>query len=246
MKKLILLLFTASTLSAVQGQRANSLHITGSWINVSVADLYESSKEKNLDVKAFSDERFTPLFLSFQNDDKVKVTFRVEQTVGNYSASAVSNDSFVIRNAKNEYGIFQQGNMLRLTRNHRPVLFKRVSDKYSSDVFGEYIKGLIFYGNDKRFISFCKGTKMYDNAPITSDNFTQKIKKIFKCDHAGFSTLGSTKYNSTRLPLLLLYYNNGKNSSRPLAYGVLIDKEEVRFLDDHGANVLVLTKLGNK
>ncbi|MDD4971837.1 MAG: hypothetical protein PHT07_20625 [Paludibacter sp.] len=240
MKKIILYFIVMVLCKFGQCQVPSKNDIKGSWINLSITEYYESNKQHACDINYFDNDKFIPLYLSFENKDQVKITNRIEQTIFTYKVNYTKPDSIFIYRGENIYSIYVLKDTLKLMHNQNVISFKKVSDNYSTDVFGEYIKGVIFKKHENYLNSSFKESHVYNNILISRANFKDKIMEIFKCDHVDFVQLGSFKFKNTCLPEIALYYDNSKKRERPRVIGILIENDEINFIDESGINVLII------
>lgn len=222
-------------------QTFNKSKITGSWININVAEYYESVLQK-CDSNYFDNNKFIPLYLSFDND-QVKLTLRIEQTIFNYKVNYSKSNSICIQRGNNNYRIFVSNDTLKLNYNQNLIVFRKVADNFSSDVFEEYIKKSIFLNHEKYLVSSFKNINKVNNTPIDKSNFKHKIKNLFKCDHVDFVQLGFLSYKNICLPKIALYYNSNKEFTSPRVLGILIETNEVKLIDTSGTVILTLNGL---
>lgn len=242
MKKAILYFIITIVYASAQCQNSNKKAntITGTWINTNVSDFYESKKENACDINYFDNNKFVPLYLSFENENLLKITFRIEQRVFTYKVNQSKPNSIVISRNKNIYKIFLSNDILTLNYNDNLITFKKVSDNYSTDVFGEFIKGVVFRKNDNYTVLSFKERNGYTGYVFTKKDFKQKIKEIFRCDHVDIVQLGSFKFEKSCLPEIALYYNNRNKWSSPRVLGIITDKDNIKFIDNSGNNILTL------
>jgi len=71
MKQLLLVLLIIISSKSAGAQ--NNKIISGSWINIDIANYYEGNKEDSCSLNNFDNDRFIPLYLSFNNLDQVKI-----------------------------------------------------------------------------------------------------------------------------------------------------------------------------
>jgi len=114
MKKIILYFIITTLWTSVQGQHLNKKTITGSWINTNVTNYYESNKEHACDIKYFDNDKFVPLYMSFENKNRLKITFRIEQKIFTYSVNQSNPDSIIICRGKNIFKIYLIKDLLKL------------------------------------------------------------------------------------------------------------------------------------
>ncbi|MDO6433110.1 hypothetical protein Q4E93_21050 [Flavitalea sp. BT771] len=240
MKKAIVYSVIAVLCASVQGQIARAKTITGAWINVNVAGFYESGEGHDCSIKYFDHEKFLPLYLSFENDNQVKVTFRIEQRVFTYKVAHTGPDSMSISREDNVYSLYLVKEALKLRYKGDLITFKKVSENYSADVFGEFIKGIVFRDNKTYKVASFIESGNYGNWVFDKSNFKLKIKALFKCDHVDVVQLGSFKFQNTCLPEIALYYDSNSKWSGPRVLGIIINKDAIRFIDNKGGDVLTL------
>lgn len=207
---------------------------------MSVVDYYETGAEQVCDLKYFDEDKFTPLYLSFERKDQLKLTYKLEQKIFTYKVNYSSSDSIFISRGKNLHRIYISNDTLTLKYNKNLIPFKKVSDNFSSDVFGEYMKGIIFKKHENYLVSSFMGKAASSVCIIKKENFKKKIKEIFKCDYIDFVQLGLVRVKNNCLPTIALYYNNSKETTNPYILGILMQTDEVNFIDVSGINVLTL------
>ena len=239
MKKVILCFIISIFSAAVQAQKFDKKEFTGSWLNVNIADFYESKNGYDCNNYSFDNEKFRPLYLSFLNKDKLIITFRIEHKKFIYKVDYSNPEAIFIRYEKNAFRISVLKEVLRLQYDGNLIMFKKVSDNFSTDVLGEYIKGMIFKDHKSYTIKFFKENNKYDSR-INRKNFQQKIQELFKCDEVEFVKLGRMKSGNTCLPEIALYFNTGVRSNTPRVLGILKDRGGIRFIDSAGDNILIL------
>lgn len=240
MKKAILYFVITTLCASVQGQSFNKKTVTGSWINTNVADFYESNKEHACDINYFDNDKFVPLYLSFENESQLKITFRIEQRIFTYKVNHTNSDSISISRGENIYKIYLEKDVLKLRYRGNLITFKKVSDNYSSDVFGEFIKDIIFRKHKNFTITSFKESNNYNGYVFRKNNFKQKLKELFKCDQVDVVQLGSFKSGSTCLPEIALYYNAKNKMGSPRVLGIITDTDNVEFIDNSGTTILTL------
>lgn len=223
---------------SVQGQSIN-----GSWINSKIIDYYQSDEVKACDIKFFGDNKFVPLYLSFDRTNHVIVTFRIEQPKLNYKVKLMKTNFFVITHGKNKFEIHLNGDSLTLNYNQNLITFKKVINTYTNDVFGNYIKNIIFGGNKKFIIKFLTQAKRSQRIIIKRSNFLQEMKEILKCKNVEFAQLGTFNYNKFCLPELALYNCDNNKSNGPIVLGIFIQNDFIKFIDNSKKVILELQLL---
>jgi len=224
----------------VHCQVSNKNNINGSWINISINEYYKSNNQLVCDVNYFDNDKFIPLFLSFENKHQVKLTPRIEQTIFTYEVNYSNPDSIIIYRGRNVYRIYIINDTLKLKYNQNIISFTKVSETFSSDVFGEYVKGIMFKTHQTYSVSFFSDSHSNTNFSMNSSNFNEKIKLLFKCDNVDFVQLGTYKYKNTCLPEIAIYYNNSKKWNYPRILGILIENDKINFIDESGIIVLTI------
>ena len=177
MKNNILYFLVVVLCNSVQSQMSSERKITGSWINIGLTEYYEAEMPKMCDIKDFDNDKFVPLFLSFVNKNEVKVTFRYEQTIHTYKVDYSKPDSTYIYIGQDIHKIYVENDTLKLKYNQNLISFRKVSDSYSSDVFGEYMKRKIFMEHKNYLVTLFKENYGYSES-INESNFKQKFKKL--------------------------------------------------------------------
>jgi hypothetical protein len=202
-------------------------------------DYYKSDKSKPCDIKYFGNDKFLPLYLSFENKHQVKVTLRIEQKILTYNVKYLGSHSFITRN-KNVYEIYLiKHDTLKLRYNGNLVLFKRVSYSYSVNVFDQFIKDIIFKEiKSYKIASFTENYK-YLRSVITASNFNEKMKAIFSCQQVEFAQLASFQYGNSCLPEIALYGNTTKLKN-PRELGIKVENNNIKFIDKAGNIILIL------
>jgi len=240
--KFIILSFVISIFSAsiIRGQSFDRKSISGSWININVINSYESNKEHPCDLKYFDDDRFLPLYLSFENKNQLKITFRIEQKIFTYNVSQSNPDSILIYRGKNVFKIYVIKDLLRLQYHNNLITFKKVSNTYSNDVFGEFIKDIIFKNYKNYIIASFTETKNYNNKAFNRYNFLMALKEIFQCKEVEIVQLGSLKYGKSCLPEIALYNNEESEFKSPRVLGILIENGIIKFVDNLGIPILTI------
>lgn len=210
------IILTTYSLSQAQGPKRN--WCGGSWINANLAEYYESGDEHPCgDIKYFDNDKFVPLYFSFTNEKKLRITSRIEQKLfSTYFIISSGSDSIVISNGtKKTRTIYLYGELLKLRYDNNLLVFRKVSDIYSTDVFGEFIKQKLFKKYKRFKISFSKSGNKSD-IEFTRFNVKQNLIKIFKCKSVDFVQLGSQKFKGLCLPQVALY--GDEKTSEGLAY----------------------------
>lgn len=241
MKKFILYISLTALWVFVQGQGNNMRTFAGSWINTNVTDFYESTKNIHCDFKYFDNDEFVPLYLSFENENEVKITYRIEQRIFTYKVIHSTPDSISISGGKNIYKIYFENNLLKFQYNENLITFRKASNKYSIYVFAEYIKGIIFRNHKTYMVTSFKENNNHNKMLVSKDDFEQKLRDIFGCEHVEIVQLGTFKYEPYCLPEIALY-DSAKNKLGALTrtLGVLISEDNVQFVDNSGAIIVEL------
>jgi hypothetical protein len=242
MKKINMFLILLAFWTSVDGQAINEKSAFGSWINIDVADYYTSDEKQICDIKYFDKDEFIPLFLSFKSRDEIEINFRIEQKKVSYKVNYVNGVLTSISRGKNTYKVDLGIDFLKLRYNNHLVTFKRVSDSYTNDVFGSFIKGLIFREH-KSYVIVRSINKDYKLKLITAQNFSENIRKIFRCSQYEFVLLGSFEYQGKCLPEIAIYRAKAKGESIPESLGILSEKTEIKFVDHANHTVLGLKSL---
>jgi hypothetical protein len=241
MKKIILFFIFNSIWASTQGQGHSKNIITGSWININVSDYYESNNKISCDTKYFDNNEFVPSYLSFENNDQLRITFKIEQKIFTYTVTYFSSDSIIIHRGNNIFKIYLNNDLLKLQYYNKVITFKKVSDHYSTDVFGEFIKSVIF----KKYLNFIttsfKKGNHYNDKIINRNNFKMKMKEIFMCDAVDFAQLALFNWRNSCLPEIAIYYSKEDKWVPPRVLGLLIDNDNVKFIDSSGRIILTLT-----
>lgn len=240
MNKIILILVIIITSKYTQGQSSKTL--AGSWINMNVIDYYKSDKDCSCLLKDFENDKFVPLYLSFNNLVQVKISFRIEQEIFTYKVKNVKRDSAMIIRGHNSYNIYLKNGKLKLKFHNRVVTFVKVSDNYSKDVFGEFIRNLIFDKHKSYIIdSFLRANdNNYKNIVFDRINFQEQLKKIFKSKEVEIVQLGTFKFNDSCFPEIAIYYSGEKKYDSPEVLGIIAKDDRINFVDKSGVTVLSL------
>jgi hypothetical protein len=241
MKKTVLYFIVTIFCASAMGQKINKNAITGSWLNVKIVDLYEPKNGHGCDISSFDNhDKLRPLYLSFINPNKVIIKFRVEGGKEIWNVNYSNPDSIFISLGKIIYRISVLKGVLQLRDKDHLIIYKKVSDGYSKDVFGEYVKDIIFSEHKSYAISFFKESNKYSNSIVNRENFTHKIGELFKSDAVEFVKLGAMKYGNTCLPEIVLYFEPEKAYNMRV-FGILKDKGNIGFIDrSSGVNILSL------
>jgi len=247
MKKLIFyLIIITFSLSAV-GQNAKNKSITGSWINAAVFDYYESLKDSTCNVFHLNYHRLEPLYLSFNDRRQLKITYRYEQPGAIYKITQSAENIVVIAFGKKFQKIYLENGLLKLKiegnliNEGNLITFKKVSDNYSNDVFGEFIKGIIFKKYNTYLIASFTETNIYNNKRVKRNDFRQVMKEIFNCDAVDIAQMGTFKHQHLCLPEIAIYYNDkGSKWTNPRVLGIQSGNDYVRLIDTSGVVILTL------
>ena len=240
MKKIILYFIITTIYTSAQSQDHNRNIITGSWININITDYYDSNKEYPCDIKYFDNDKFMSLYLSFENKNQLKITFRIEQKIFTYNVIQSNPDSIIIYKGKNVFRIYLIKDLLRLQYHNNLIIFKKVSNTYSSDVLGEFIKDIIFKNYKNYIIASFTETKDYNNKVFNRYNLLMTLKEIFQCKEVEIVQLGSLKYGKSCLPEIALYYSEGSKFKSPRVLGILIENGIIKFVDNLGVPILTI------
>ena len=247
MKKILFYFIAFLFCLSAKGQVVKKKSISGSWINTAVADYYESIKDSTCSVFQLNHRRLVPLYLSFDDKNQVKITFRIEQNIATYNITESARSFVVIAFGKKHQKIYLKNGLLNLQiegniiNEGYLISFKKVSDQYSNDVFGEFIKGIIFEKNKTYTIATLNESNSCNNKVINRNNFQAVLKEVFKCDGIDIANLASFKFGKYCLPELAIYNNNqGNQWTNPRILGIQTRKDYVKFIDSTGVSVLTL------
>jgi len=96
--------------------------------------------------------------------------------------------------------------------------FIKVSDYSSKDIFGDFIKNIVFNRHKNyRIDSFIRPRdNSYENIVLNKGNFQKKLKEIFKSEEVEIVQLGTFRFGKSCWPELAIYYENEPNSLRVL------------------------------
>lgn len=236
MKKIVLF-FTIAIYTSALGQVMNKNRMGGSWINSSVSNFYKSNQSNGCDTNYFEKNEFVPLYISFEAENQVKITYRTEQRIVAYKVRYSGSDMIFSYRGKTVYKVSLLNNVLQLYYKGNLIRFEKVSDSYSGDVFGECIKNLIFKNKKSYVVDSYKSVK-YNHTLIDRNNFKDQIKKIFGCDYVDFVQLMFFKYKDVCLPEIALYYKGNLKSGTPQVLGIFQEKSSIKLVDNTGNIIL--------
>jgi len=239
-----MILFLALTFASIKGMPncnvSNLDQIRGSWINNQMYEYYKSAKTNPCNEKFFERSNSVPLYLSFNEKKQIEITFRYEQKIGIYHIKSSVGDSIIAYKDRRVLKIKLMKDLLVMEYEGRTVSFKKVSSSYSNDVFGEFVKSLVFENHNSYTIESFNENKKFNNRIVDRGNFRQTLKEVFACEFVNFAQLGLFKYGDYCLPELALYYKNKDSSDGPKLLGINTEYKIVKFINSSGEVVLRL------
>ena len=126
--------------------------------------------------------------MSFDDKNQLKIAYRYEQPIITCKITHSAPSFVVIAFGKKHQKIYLKNGLLNLQiegniiNEGYLISFKKVSDQYSKDVFGEFIKGIIFGKNKTYTIASFNESNSYNNKVINRNNFQAVLKEVFKFD----------------------------------------------------------------
>ncbi len=227
--------------SVCHGQATTNPIFGGSWLNMEIVDYYNNSDGNGCLVRGWADTLFCPRSISFENPSLIRMTFFPEQREFVYRVIRKKHDSLTIHNTANTRKLYLAHDTLKLQYSERIVQYLKVSNQFSNDVFGDFIKNKIFERHKHYRISAFTESRVKMTEPINRISFVRIMKELFKCDRAEIVTLSTFKYSDKCLPEINFYFKEGPRVRYPRTLAILLNREEVEFIDKNANTVLRLT-----
>jgi hypothetical protein len=214
--------------------------LSGSWINTNVSDSYELILNHACNIYYFDNNKFLPLYLSFLDENHLKATFRIEQKIFTFLVNHSNPDSIFIYRDKNHYRIYFENGVLKLQYGRYLITFKKVSNNYSKNVFGEYVKENIFKKNKSYVITFFKESDKYKKLLVNRNNFLPTMVQMFKCNAVDLVDLGTFGFENACLPEVAIYQEGNARQDGPRRLGIVIGTDSIILVDSRRTNILTL------
>lgn len=212
---------------------------TGSWINENIVKYYMGGKEKSCSIEDFDNDKYIPLSISFKEANELILSLRIEQRKAYYKATYYKGELISISNKINVYKVRQSNNVLVLNYRGNKISFRKVSNTFSNNVFMEFIKNLIFKSNKSLKLSIRGCGKPTE---VTKQNLLKKLNAGFRGNMVEFVELGTYKSGDKCLPEIAIYQKNEGKWERPQILGILINDNEVKFIDTYGNTEAILQR----